>query len=465
MVDKRSHLPNRREYMKGVLGAGLLTGLAGCTGNVSSGNDTSEGGSGDSTGGDSGGSTGEGSGSGNSENWKDNADLPITWLTWNHGHFSDWLPDWSSAFEEEHGVEAKWLDRPADQMVTFVQSRFQSGNPPNAIDMQSTSWVSFVDQGGFVPLDDLFSDERLDKIPKATREFVTYNGKLYGFPHFQNMGYQMHNRPLYDELGMDEVPRTTKEVFDTAERYVDETEAEFGLTFLRYGFGLWQFFANEDIPLVENGQAGFNTDRTVEILERLRQLTDDGVIPEITWTSRKEGQASNFGAGKTGMALFQGSLYRNVESAGGDWVTPDALLMENFEGAPFQVHAFFISATGDDATVTGTSKFLEVAGNRENQVQWQKQVPNPVSRTDVLDEFLNDDKWGDWRESNPLLVKQTDIMTKALEEETLFIPPRIPGITEAYDVLSREFTNAALGEQSAEKAVSNAASEMNSIIQ
>jgi ABC-type glycerol-3-phosphate transport system substrate-binding protein len=279
------------------------------------------------------------------------------------------------------------------------------------------------------------------------------------------MGYQIHRRQWYEDLGLNSVPGTTEEVFNTAERYVDETDAEYGLTFLRFGYGLWQFFANEDIPLIEDGQAGFETDRTIEILDRLRQLTADGVIPEVTWTARKEGQASNFGAGDTGMALFQGSLYRNVQSAGGDWVTPDSLIMENFEGAPFQVHAFFVAGTYDDATVTGTSKFLEVSGNYDNQVQWQKQVPNPVARTDVLDEFLNGDEWEDWRESNPLLVKQTEIMTTALEEQTLFIPPKVPGITEGYDVLSQEFTSAALGEKDVESAVSNAASEINSIIE
>jgi ABC-type glycerol-3-phosphate transport system substrate-binding protein len=453
MKDDDDVLPIGRRKCIQALTVATAGATAGCMGG---GND------GSSNDGSSDGNDGSSNG-GSSDNWQENTEVPLRYLTWNHGHFDDWLPGWFDSFEEEYGVEAEWLDRPASDVTTYVQTQFQADSPPHAIDMQSSSWVNFARQGAFTPVNDYVPQERIDLIPDATREFLTIDGDLYGLPHFQNMAYTYGRKQWLDAMGIDQIPQTTEELLNEAERAVNETDAEYGFVLVRYGFILWSLFANEDIQIVEDGEVGFQTDRTVEILDRLYQLTEDGVIPEVSWTSRKEEQINQMGSGNTAMGLFNGSGYRGILNSG-DWVSSETLRLFNVPGAPSVVHALFFPSVYDEATITGATQLALWTLNEENQTEWNRKVPNPVSRTDVLDSFASDDEWEEWRDTNPILTKQINLMQTALEEGLVNNPPKVDGSSEMFDIINTEFTSAALGEQSAQEAVDSAAQEVENIL-
>ena len=94
------------------------------------------------------------------------------------------------------------------------------------------------------------------------------------------------------------------------------------------------------------------------------------------------------------MGVVHGATYRNILNQG-DWVDSDTLSQNNFPGSFLFTHALFMPSQYDEATKTGASKLMLHTTNRENAVLWQKNVPNPVSRTDVLNAYRNDGEFAD----------------------------------------------------------------------
>ena len=448
---------DRRKFLSGTATAMGSMAVTGCIGDGDSG-DGGDGGDDSDDGADGGSDGGD-----ESSDWTQNTEEPIEYLTWNHGHFSDWLPEWFNSFEERYGVETEWIDRAASDVPAYVETQFQANEPPHVIDLQVTSWVTYAKEGALEPLGPYMPDERIEQLPQPVKEFLTVDGNLYGWPHFQNLGYIFARNKWLDEAGLDGTPTSTDELFDAARQIVDETDADYGLTLYRFSFLLWSLFANEGIRIVEDGEVGFQNDRTVEIVDQLQQLTNNGVMPEVSWTSRLQEQTQEFGSGSTGMALFYGATYRNILNQG-DWVNSDTLSQNNFPGSFLFTHALFMPSQYDEATKTGASKLMLHTTNRENAVLWQKNVPNPVSRMDVLDAYRNDSEFADWRESNPGLAKQLDRITTAMEEGTTATPPKVEGSFEMYGAIDSEFSAAALGEKSAQQAVDNAAQQVEQVL-
>jgi ABC-type glycerol-3-phosphate transport system substrate-binding protein len=455
----KEKLLSRRTHLK-ALGGGLTAGLAGCLGGDGGGGGGGGDGGGGSGGGDGGGGGDDGTTSGDTGG---DVEEPIEVLTWNLGFLDESINGWISDFESEYDVEGKWVDKPAEDFPTYFQSQVQAGNPPDCIDTQGALFVRYGQDGVLQPLGDMVDDELMSRYNQSLIELDKVDGTIYRLPfYFVNTG-TVYRKKWFQDAGLEgSLPTTTEEYFSAAETIVNETDAEWGMTLVRFDYALWPFFWAEDIDVLneDNTEAAFNQSRTVEILTRFRELTDDGVIPELTWTQRKQPQAKEFGTGNTGMYHMWLSSVRLVANAG-DWINGETMGFMAPPGgnAAYLGHGWSITQDHNMATKQAALDMIKVITNEKWQKDFLRNTTVLVGNNQAVEDLANSDQF---RSENPLLAGVYDTWFEVAESA---VPqPRIPQARQIWDVINSQFSAAAVGETDPQQAVNNAESEVNRIL-
>jgi len=458
---------DRRNYIT-VVAAGLTAGLAGCSGD---GDGPSNG-----DGNDNGDGTSDGDGNGNKDgdDTTDGDGQPsvdeLTFLTWNIGWLESSVTSWIEEFKSSgyQDTEVTWTDKPGADLPTYYQTQLQTGDAPEVVDTQSSVYSRYANDDVFTPMDEFASEELLDKFGERSLDFSKLDDNLYRLPFYQQTNATYYRKKWFDEAGIDpptvSEPYTTAEYFDAATSVVDNSDAEFGLTLHRFDYMFWPFFWSEGVDVLDDdSNPAFNTSRAAEIVGRLRDLTDDGVIPELTWTQRYTPQNEQFGAGNTGMFMTHAAPLRAVQNYGSDWVTSDTLGIAH---APRNVG--YYSAHGLSITqpnVSDTEKqaafdLIEVVLSADAQEDLLRNSTVMAGNLEPQRELANDDEFAS---NNPLLVELYDLWSEVKSE--VIVPPQIPASGEIQSILDSEVAAAALGEKSPEQALSDAESDVNDAIE
>jgi len=473
MTRKRQRLVDRldrRNYLTAVGGA-LAAGLAGCAGG---GGGDGDGGEGDGSSGD--GDGGDGSGNGDSGDGGDGGDDggnggdggsmdavdELTFLTWNisflEQSINGWIEDFKSSGYED--TKVNWIDKPGVDLPTYLQTQIQAGQQPQAVDTQGAVYSRYANDGVFVPLEQFASDEFMGKFGEKSLEFSRLEGNLFRFPFYQQTNTTYYRTKWFDEAGVTppsvSEPYTTDEYFDNATAVVDNSDAEFGLTMHRFDYMFWPFFWSEGVDVLneDDSAPAFNTDRAVEILGRFRDLTDDGVIPELTWTQRWEPQNQQFGAGNTAMFMSQQAALRPVKNFGSDWVTGETVGIAH---APkntgyYSAHGWSITEPGiSDAEKQAAFDLVRIILSDEWQEDFLRKTTVMAGNLDPQRKLAEDEEF---RSNNPLLTQLFELWFEV--EDQLVMPPRIPASGEIQAILDSEIGAAALGEKSPERALEDA---------
>ncbi|RQH02565.1 extracellular solute-binding protein [Natrarchaeobius oligotrophus] len=392
----------------------------------------------------------------------------ISLLTWNLEFLEDSIEGWIDDFQNtEPPVEAdysdtdvEWVDRMDDQILSYYQSQLQTDDPVTVFDTLGMSFTRFAEEGIFVDLEEYASSDFMSKFGDESLEYATFDGDLVRMPFYQNAGATYINTELFEEAGIDEYPYSVDEFFDTAERIVDESDADYGLTTLTFDYRIWPFFWAEGIDVLNESDdaAAFNTSRAAEILERFHELTEDGVIPEVTWTGFVEEQAQQFGAGDTGMFIAPLSNVRRVQGYG-DWIDEETLELTLPPGNRGNYEANGLCITEPNTSEAEREAAWDLIRSILSD-KWQEDFLRNTTvmagNLDVQEELSNDEEF---RENNPLLAMAYDLWPEL--EEGYVMAPSVPEASEIADILDSEVSNAALGEKEPEDALDDAEDRVN----
>jgi len=369
---------------------------------------------------------------------------------------------WLEDYENEYGYNSEWTDKPADGFPQYFQSKVQSGDAPELVDTGRGKHIQYANDGLYAPLEELAGDY-LDNFNQSLIESSKINDTLYWIPYYFVSTGTMYKNEWFDAAGISEPPTTTDGYFDAAETIVNETDAEYGLMVMRYYYALWAFFWSEGIEVLTDDQtaAAFNTDRAVEIVSRFREFTDDGVMPDLTWTNRSQPQAQEFGTGNTGMLYMWLSAVRLVTGAG-DWISEDTV---DFTVPPgkkgsISVHGWSIPESKNQATREQAMNMIKIITNNKWQKDFLRNTTVLVGNTQANEELAQNEEF---RADNPMLAKTYDLWFEIADEARL--QPNVAESSEIWDAINSEISAAALGEKDPEQAVNDAESAVNSTLQ
>jgi ABC-type glycerol-3-phosphate transport system substrate-binding protein len=474
----------RRKYLRALAAGVAMPALAGCGGD---GGDGGDGGSGGSGGGGSDGGSGGGGGSGGDGGSGDGGDTPaapefeLSFLTWNIGYHENaingWMDDFT-AIDRYSDVEMNWVDRPGSDFPSYLQTRIQGGNPPHAVDTQAGIFSRYASAGVFAPLDPIIEEEvegGMDAIEEKFGEqilnFSSVDGTLYRLPFYHSTTWTGYRKSFFEEAGVEpptvENPYTTFDYFDVAEEVVANSSAEMGLMMLTFGFHFWPLFQTEGVDLLndDNTAAALNTETTVEILSRIQELTQDGIIAETSFTGRWTAPNQTFAAGNTAMNFAHFNNLRTI-MANGDWINVDTL---GVGPGPRNSGVYAAHGWGITSEEYHPTEQVRTAFHFINDVvlseKWQKEnatagPTRPVANLNAHRDLADSEEF---RSNNPILAKQYDLWSQ--NRDNAWAPPTIPASAEIEVIIDKDMVSAcALGEKTPEEAAADAEEAINQAI-
>lgn len=455
-----SHM-DRRKYLEAASVAAAL-GLAGCS----------------QLGGPDEGTAGDQGGDGQTDEEQIELEDSPEFLIWDLGFMEDSINGWVEDFQSEYGdkyanpeVQTTIRGPDTESMVSYYQSGLQSGDPANVFDTQMSTYLRYAQEEVWADIEKLASNEYLDQYYESVLEIGRYDGKLQQVPFYMGTNLTYSRKKWFEQAGLEEPslddPWTTDEYLDAAEQIVEKSDAEFGLTTLKIGWRAWPWFHSEGIDMLneDNTEAAFNTDRTAELFQRFRDLTDKGVIPEVTWTGTWQPQGEQFGAGNTGMFFCNGAALRLVSNYGSDWVSTDSMgtfgAPENKRyGGLLTPHTLGVTAAKTSEQMQQASlDLIKVVTNKKWQKDFLRNTTVLVPHKEALSELRNDEEF---QEENPLLVRQYDQFDQVSDK--LGTPPMTPASGEIWTVFEDNWEAASLGEKSVDQALDDAEQQINNAL-
>jgi putative chitobiose transport system substrate-binding protein len=168
-------------------------------------------------------------------------------------------------YEASHpDVELEWVDVPWDTLQTKLIAAIVARSAPALVQLNVPWAYDYALHGALRPVDDLLGEDRAAYTDGAIAD-VTFNGKVYGFPHYNSVNVMAYNKVLFQKAGITRVPTTRDEQLSVAKQIYARTG--------QYGFSpalgkIAGVFLEEGLPLVENGKAVFNSPAHVALIAK-----------------------------------------------------------------------------------------------------------------------------------------------------------------------------------------------------
>jgi len=168
-------------------------------------------------------------------------------------------------YEADHpGVELEWVDVPWDVLQTKLTAAIVARSAPALVQLNVPWAYDYALHGALEPVDELLGPARANYTEGAIAD-VTFNGKVYGFPHYNSVNVMAYNKTLFEQAGIARPPATLDEQLAAAKLIRAKTgQAGFAPALGKIA----GIFLEEGLPLIENGKAVFNSSAHVALIAR-----------------------------------------------------------------------------------------------------------------------------------------------------------------------------------------------------
>lgn len=386
----------------------------------------------------------------------------LTLLTWNLPHYEEKIQGWISDFEEANpGATIEWVDVKGSEWATYFQTQLAAGDPPDIIDVQGALWYQYAADGVLLDISDRLAAEPDVKdrfYPGLFEAASNFDGSYYMMPLYTPSTVLFYNKPMFEEAGLPGPPETMEELVEYS-RALTEGERG-GFITLNFDWLYWPLFAVNGVEILneDKTKAAFNTPSAVQVLETLAELTDEGVIPAVSWTGRWAEPNGAFGAGQSGMLNAHVTAF-NAFSSNSDWANEDTIGVASFPGnyAVPNYHSLGITSTTEYPDLAW--EFVKIVTSDK----WAKEIVanlGTLSGNKAADDLaLND---AGFRRDNPVKVQMFEVERSNMGNLT-----GITGLASdarIKDAVYSNLTRAIFGEVSASRALSDAERAVNAIL-
>jgi multiple sugar transport system substrate-binding protein len=200
---------------------------------------------------------------------------------------------------------------PDNQMVTKLATSVQAGDVPDLISFDLIFMPDFMKAGFLTDLTDtLGADPNQAKVAKAFRDLATYDGRLYGTGFTPDVSILLYNKDVFRKAGLDpeQPPKTIAELQDYATKIHAADPSLYGYYFsgscggcniftqapMMWGSGATLLPTSGDAPAMEGPGVK-------EVLTMLKEMWEQGVIPESAEADTGANFTATFETGTVGM--------------------------------------------------------------------------------------------------------------------------------------------------------------------
>ena len=228
--------------------------------------------------------------------------------------FGDFFNDMIAQYESENpGVTVNWTDVPYGDIQSKLVTSVAGGAAPDVVNLNTQFTLTLAGQGALVDLNKEATDEQKSIYIPDLWDSAKIGDSVYAFPWYASPDIMFYNQELFDKAGI-EVPTTFDEALEEAEEFYNKTGA---YLFMPDEFFNILFEEGIDVLNADKTAAAFNTQETVDLLNKYKEYTDKGVIPKTKWGDWDE-MLKLFESGKLAIVSSSGSSLSRIKDEAPD---------------------------------------------------------------------------------------------------------------------------------------------------
>lgn len=356
-----------------------------------------------------------------------------------------WVMDYVPEFERESGIKVNLITMEYNDIATkFVVSAAGGVASYDVIEADPTAAGPWAQAGYLEALDDYMAP-LMDDI--ANPEMLTYNGKIYGMPWFQDAFFFLYNKDILAQAGIDAPPATWDELVEQCGLIKEQGLLEYPITMnLKQHEGeaclMMALLAGCGAEPFAGETADFSSAEAVTALDQVVALNAAGYVAPGSFSSNPSMVATELCQGRSAFAMIWGALTSTVD----DPETSTVIGSIDVGMIPSNQESYTVDGSEALAIASNSShkdaawKFISGLTDKEYQKKlYQEQQVLPVYLSLYSDKELND--------QNPYL----EVFGKQLEH--IVSRPTDPWWGEVSQIIQVQTISALSGEIDAKTAM------------
>lgn len=226
-----------------------------------------------------------------------------------------WVLDYVPEFEKETGIKVNLITMEYNDIATkFVVSAAGGVASYDVIEADPTAAGPWAQAGYLEPLDSYMAPI-IDDI--ANPNMLTFDGKIYGMPWFQDAFFFLYNEDILKEAGIDAPPATWDDLVAQCQIIKDMGILEYPITMnLKQHEGeaclMMALWAGNGAEAFADGKASFNSPEAVGALQNVIDLNNAGFVAPGSFSSNPSMVATEICQGRSAYAMIWGALTSTV---------------------------------------------------------------------------------------------------------------------------------------------------------
>lgn len=201
----------------------------------------------------------------------------------------------------------KWTDLPQNAIQQKILAGIAAGNPPEAVQLNSTQILELAQQGALLPLNDLLDAATLKQYQKTALDAFTYEGKIYGLPDYASTRIVAFNTDILKKAGLDpsNTPKTIPGIIEWAKTIKDKAGV-YGFAPLISNVDFLKTFQEAGLPIFDakRQKAVFNSPAHVALLQQYIDLRKKDYFPEDVMRRGFTAAYELYTAGRLGIIII-----------------------------------------------------------------------------------------------------------------------------------------------------------------
>ena len=277
-------------------------------------------------------------------------------------------------FEALHpDIKVEWVDFPWDILQLKLITAIAAGTPPSLVNLNVPWAEEYARDSLIVPVDGMMRNQAM--YSKVALEDLTFNGHIYGFPHYSNVNVIAYNTAIFAEAGLKAPPKTLDEELAFARQiYARTGKAGYAPTLGKID----SYFLQQGLPIITHGRAAFNSPQHVALVKKLADTYQAGGLLKDKLFSEDSFPAviDAYKGGRLGMLVSAPTALRRIELDAKDVyaatnVAPAPLGPTQIADGGWMFH-YAVPRGVDPKLYPAIGLFAEFLTNDENQLEFAK---------------------------------------------------------------------------------------------
>ena len=186
--------------------------------------------------------------------------------------FTPYFENVVKKFEAQHpDIQVEWVDYPWDILQLKLITAIAAGTPPSLVNLNVPWAEEYARDDLIVPVEGMMKNRAM--YTKVALDDLTFNGHIYGFPHYSNVNVIAYNTAIFKEAGLTGTPHSLDEELAFAKQiYAKTGKAGYAPTLGKID----SFFLQQGLPIIRNGRAAFNSPAHVALVKKLADAYQAG---------------------------------------------------------------------------------------------------------------------------------------------------------------------------------------------